>query len=169
MTVTDFTVEALVPILGENPRGVVIVADELTGWVSRMNRYSEGGKGGDRAFFLSGWSGANYSNDRKGDRDRGPVRLRKPFLGVVGGIPPAKLSALRGDRPGRAAGSENDDGFLDRILFAYPEPVPAREEDWREVPDAVADAAAVVPAKLRSLEMVPQPVGDRVTYRPFLL
>jgi DNA polymerase-1 len=168
MTADDTTVEGLVPILQENPRGVVIAPDELTGWVLRMNAYREGGKGSDRQFFCSAWSGATYTKDRKGDRDKGPIRLRRPFLGVVGGIPPRKLRALRGDRPGQRA-EDNDDGFLDRILFSFAKEPKATGEDWCEPTPETLEAAAKVLEKLRSLEMVPQQDGVRVSYRPYLL
>jgi DNA polymerase-1 len=168
MTADDTTVEGLVPILQENPRGVVIASDELTGWVLRMNAYREGGKGSDRQFFCSAWSGATYTKDRKGDRDKGPIRLRRPFLGVVGGIPPRKLRALRGDRPGQRA-EDNDDGFLDRILFSFAREFKATGEDWCEPTLETLEAAAKVLENLRSLEMVVQQDGLRVSYRPYLL
>jgi hypothetical protein len=73
-----------VPILTENPRGVVLVRDELAGWVLAMNQYREGGKGADQQFWLSAWSGANVTVDRKGTHAAGPLRVRHPFVGVVG-------------------------------------------------------------------------------------
>src|SRR5262249_47288765 len=57
LAVDDFTVEALVPILRENPRGASMVKDELIAWVLSMNAYRNGGKGADQQFFLSAWSG----------------------------------------------------------------------------------------------------------------
>jgi hypothetical protein len=50
LTVNDATAEALVPILNENARGVVLVRDELIGWVQAMNQYREGAKGADQQF-----------------------------------------------------------------------------------------------------------------------
>ena len=64
IVVVDATTEALAPILAQNERGLIMVMDELTGWVDRMNAY-RGGKGADRQFFLSCWSGEPAIVDRK--------------------------------------------------------------------------------------------------------
>src|SRR6185369_4270855 len=42
--VSDTTVEALAPILLENPRGLLLARDELAGWIGSFDRYA--GKGG---------------------------------------------------------------------------------------------------------------------------
>jgi hypothetical protein len=168
LTVDDITYEALVPALQENPRGLGVLTDELTGWVLRMSQYKGGGQGGDRPFFLTAWSGSTYTADRKQERDKGPVRLRHPFLSVLGGIPPAKLRTLRGDRPGQRA-AETDDGFLDRILFSYPKEYPAAAEDWKELaPETVIELEKVF-SKLRTLEMVKEDGGKAPRYRPYLV
>jgi hypothetical protein len=63
--VEDATVEALHSILEENPRGLLDLEDELSGWVRRMDQY-KGGKGADRQFFLGVWSNRQVAVDRKG-------------------------------------------------------------------------------------------------------
>ena len=40
---TVYATEALAPILRDNPRGVPIIRDELTGWVRSMNSYKQHG------------------------------------------------------------------------------------------------------------------------------
>lgn len=123
---SDTTVEALAVLLRDNPRGLVIICDELTGWVRAMNQY-KGGKGADRQFYLSAWSGLPYPIDRK----QGPLLLLfNPFANVVGCIPPDMLDELADER-GR------QDGFLHRLLFAYPAPVP-----WGWSEDTVSEAAS---------------------------
>ena len=62
--VEDATVEALYSVLEENPRGVLDIEDELSGWVRRMDQY-KGGKGADRQFFLGVWSN---STSRRGSQ-----------------------------------------------------------------------------------------------------
>jgi hypothetical protein len=119
IAVNDTTCEALAPILAENPHGLVMVRDELTAWVAALNQYKTGGKGSDRQFFLSTWSGSPVVVDRKGDRDKGPIHIPHPFLCVVGGLTPDMLGELS-DAHGR------DDGFIDRLLFTFPEPVKIR-------------------------------------------
>ncbi len=108
---TDTTVEALADVLRANPR-LLVYRDELTGLVASLNQY-KGGKGADKQFWLSAWSSQDYTVNRKG---QDPLRIARPFLSVIGNIPPDMLGDLA-DRRGR------EDGFIDRILFAYPDPV----------------------------------------------
>jgi Protein of unknown function (DUF3987) len=119
--VVDTTTEKLACILAENPLGVALIRDELSGWMSSMDQYKAKGKGADRQFFLSVWAGEPIAIDRKNQDE--PLLVPHPFAAIVGGIPPALLTALRGER--RVA-----DGFIDRILFAYPEPFRAKKETW---------------------------------------
>ncbi len=109
----DATVEALASIIDSNPRGVLMERDELTGWVLSMNQY-KGGKGADRQMWLSFWNGASVVINRKGRPD--PLVLSNPFVCVTGGLTPDCLDDLV-DVRGR------EDGFLPRILLAYPDPV----------------------------------------------
>jgi Protein of unknown function (DUF3987) len=110
----DATVEALASVLHTNSRGVLMERDELTGWVLSMNQY-KGGKGSDRQMWLSFWNGASVVINRKGRPD--PLVLSRPFVCVTGGLTPDCLEDLVAVR-GR------EDGFLPRILLAYPDPVP---------------------------------------------
>jgi hypothetical protein len=109
----DATVEALASIIHGNPRGVLMERDELTGWVLSMNQY-KGGKGADRQMWLSFWNGASVVINRKGRPD--PLVLSNPFVCVTGGLTPDCLDDL-------ADGRGREDGFLPRILLAYPDPV----------------------------------------------
>jgi hypothetical protein len=54
--------------------------------------------------------------DRRGHVDE-PIVVEHPTLSVVGGIQPDRLPGL--------ANAAGDDGFLDRLLWAYPEPMPS--------------------------------------------
>jgi hypothetical protein len=115
--VGDTTTEKLAVILSQNPRGVTMIHDELTAWIGAMNQY-KGGSGADRQFYLSVWSGASISIDRKSQTDGIPIHIPHPFLAIVGNATPEKLTDLN---PGG-----KDDGFLDRILFAFPDEVKVR-------------------------------------------
>jgi hypothetical protein len=118
--VKDITRESLVILLADNPRGVLCDPDEASGWVASFNEYK--GKGGaDRQFWLSIWSCNPVSVDRKGGREARHVRT--PFVAVLGGLPPDMLNSLKDER-GR------DDGFMDRILFVYPEKFPSQH--WND-------------------------------------
>jgi hypothetical protein len=128
--VSDITTEALARVMQDNPRGVTLIRDELTAWVAGMDQYRSRGRGADRQFFLAAWAGEPVSVHRKGQDE--PVFVPHPFLSVVGGLPPDLLPRLRGDH-------QVSDGFLDRILFAFPEPPPAVGENWACVSDAAAE------------------------------
>lgn len=119
IAVNDTTCEALAPILADNPRGLIMVRDELTAWVTGLNQYKSGGKGSDRQFFLSAWSGAAVTVDRKSQQDRGPIHIPHPFLSVVGAMTPEMLCEL-------SDAKNRDDGFIDRLLFTLPDPVRIR-------------------------------------------
>jgi hypothetical protein len=136
-TVNDATVEALLPILAENPRGLTLVRDELAGFVGSINEYKRSGRGADQQFYLTVWSGDDVTVDRKAERDRGPQSVRHPLLGIVGGLTPDRLPTLRGDRPGTPAAR---DGFIDRFLFSFPAEPPAAADDFAQVSSAGREA-----------------------------
>jgi hypothetical protein len=141
--VCDVTTEKLAEVLQDNPRGVALIRDELTGWIASMNQYRAHGRGGDRQFFLSAWAGEPVSVDRK-NRDE-PVFVSHPFIGVVGGLPPDLLSRLRGEK-------EILDGFFDRLLPCFPKPPRAVGETWQCVSEEASGQWEQVLAHLWSLE-----------------
>jgi hypothetical protein len=73
---TDATLEALIQLLHQNPRGLLFVRDELTAWVLGMNQY-RGGRGADRQQWLSLWNGADLIVHRKIRQEvtAAPIRL----------------------------------------------------------------------------------------------
>jgi hypothetical protein len=146
--VGDITTESLADLLQENPRGVAMIRDELTAWVASLDQYRATGRGADRQFYLATWSGEPVSVHRKNQED-GPVFVPDPFVSVVGGLPPALLFRLRGERA-------LADGFLDRILFAYPDPTLAVGETWA----CVSDEGVAVWSDILSFLWALQPESD---------
>lgn len=164
--VSNATTEALRNILSERPRGVLMVKDELIGLVAGMNQY-KGGQGDDSQFYLSAWSGASEPVDRAGATGKGPTFVPNPFLSIVGAMTTDKLSSLRGDSGKRKA---DDDGWIDRFLFAWPEPYPADEERWAEVSVQSRAGWATVLGRLLRLEMVDECQDGMVVGKcPYLL
>ena len=53
---TEPTVEKAARLVHGNPRGLLLVRDELAGWIGGMDRYSRG-DGSDRAFWLQALAG----------------------------------------------------------------------------------------------------------------
>jgi hypothetical protein len=149
--VADSTTEKLAELLQDNPRGLVMIRDELVAWVAGLNQYKAKGAGADRQFYLSAWAGEPVSVHRK-NQQAGPVFVAHPFLSVVGGLPPDLLPRLRGDK-------DVADGFFDRILFSYPDPHPSVGETWDSVPDDAVELWADVLCHLGALSPEALPEG----------
>jgi hypothetical protein len=132
---TDATMEALAVILGASP-GIVLVRDELVGWVKSHDAYRQAG---DRQQWLSSWAGAPLKVDR---RTAGPIYVPRPTAVVLGGIQPDLLSDL-------TAEANRRDGFVDRLLASWPDDLPQR---WSEATVSAASIRAVEDlfARLRS-------------------
>ena len=106
--VNDVTLEALVELHNENPNGIGVLKDELAGFFKDMNKYREGG---DLEHWLSSWSGKEINLNRKTAKSS---FVEKAFLPIMGGIQPSILDAFHTDE-------NKDNGFLDRMLFTFPE------------------------------------------------
>jgi hypothetical protein len=130
--IDDATMEVLPLILADNPRGLLMVRDELSALILGLNQYKAGGKGSDRANLLKIWSGDRIIKDRVGHEANIPIRCPHPSLSIVGGMTPDMLGELV-DPKGRA------DGFIDRFLLAYPDPLPVADWSDRGIPEEVAD------------------------------
>src|SRR5262249_4147280 len=117
---------------------------EAVGWVRAMGQY-KGGRGSDRQFWLSAWSGKSYLVDRK-SQGQVPISIPRPFVNVVGGIPPDMLNELA-DHKGR------NDGFLHRILFVYPRTDPGAEWSDAGVEEGARKAWEETLKGLRKLAM----------------
>jgi hypothetical protein len=154
--VSDTTVEALAPILLNNPRGLLLARDELAGWIGSFDRYANKGRvGADMAFWLSAHNAEPAIVDRK---TSGTVFIPSAAVCVVGGVQPAILR--------RALGREHrENGLLARLLLAYP---PRRPKRWSEAdidPSAEAELARLFD---RLYELQPT-VGDDGEPRPVLV
>jgi hypothetical protein len=135
--IMDTTPEAAVEIAAGNPRGLLLVRDELAGWWRGFNRY---GGDGERQFWLQAWNGGSYTVDRK--KLGRPVTVHRLSISVLGGAQPDVLaSMLEGER----------DGFAARFLFAYPEPVAGFR---LAATSAGLERAAPALKRLHMLEMV---------------
>lgn len=146
---SDSTTEALAEMLAD-AKGLVLFRDELVGWVKSMDAYRSGGKGADRQHYLSMWSRSPIKIDRKSRPD--PIVVDRPCLSVVGGIQPDVLPEL-------IEKASRDDGFLDRLLFAYPD---LGEDRWTDggVDEDVQAAAERTFEALYALTGATMPSGD---------
>ncbi len=124
---SDPTPEKLVDLLAENPRGLLLVRDELAGWLRSLERQ---GREGDRELYLEAWAGdGSYTIDRI---KRGTQHVDGMCLSILGSIQPGKLERYVAEC---IAGGAGDDGLLQRLqLVVYPD-VP---RDWQPI-DRPAD------------------------------
>lgn len=122
--VDSFTVESVRDVLADNPRGVLISADELSGLIGGLDQYKAAG-GSDRADLLKLTDGAERSFDRVGRS----YRVQCWGAAVIGGIQPKRLAEI--------SKSLDPDGLLQRFL-----PIVGDNERRRGV-DRPPNAAAV--------------------------
>lgn len=108
----DITAPKLIQFLAENPNGLMLFRDELTGWLKSLEAdYDKSA----RAFILELWKGAiAYELSRVDGRE---IRVTSGTFSIIGGIQPSKLQRYVAE----AYSFDNSDGFLQRFLFAYPD------------------------------------------------
>jgi hypothetical protein len=107
----DVTIEQVAAILATAaPKGLVIVRNELAGWILGMNAYNPGG----RTFWLEAYDGAYFSVERR-KHAGAPIEIPRLVVAAYGGTQPSRLVDMM-------AGP--DDGLFSRIQWAWPNPVP---------------------------------------------
>jgi hypothetical protein len=122
LLVSDTTVEALAPILLDNPRGLLLARDELAAWLSSFDRYANKGRvSTDAANWLSIFSAQAIIVDRKTDTRR-TLRVPRAAVSIIGGIQPGILRRVLRQEYREA-------GLLARLLLAYP---PRKHRCWTE-------------------------------------
>ncbi|UNF29577.1 DUF3987 domain-containing protein [Bartonella krasnovii] len=119
--VNDTSVEKLGELLQENPRGLLMVRDELSGFLTDMERkeYQT-----DRAFYLTAFNGdGQFTYDRIG---RGTIFIPNATVSIIGGIQPSRiLPFIRNVLYGKG-----NDGFLQRFqMLVWPD----ETKDWQWV------------------------------------
>src|SRR6185437_1088522 len=89
---SDATFEALHQSLAQNPAGLFLLRDELTGWLAGLERQ---GREQERSFYLECWNGdSSFTLDRIG---RGSVHVPHACISLFGGIQPARLRSYLAD------------------------------------------------------------------------
>ncbi len=113
LVVNDTSVEKLGELFKQNPNGLILVRDEMSGWLAKL---AEEEHQGDRAFYLECFDGnGKYVFDRIG---RGTIEIKNCTLSVIGGIQPSKIVPL----VRRAMSGTADDGLVQRLqLTVWPD------------------------------------------------
>lgn len=112
--VNDPSVEKLGELLNQNPRGLLLFRDELTGFLYKLEA---DGHEADKSFYLESWDGDSppYTYDRIG---RGTIRIEAPCISILGGVQPGPLAAYVRST-WRTSG---EDGLIQRFqLLVWPD------------------------------------------------
>lgn len=142
LVVGDITVEKIGEMNAANPKGLVLIRDELAGLVGNFGRYSGGS---DEPAYLSAYNGHATAIDRK---KGGSINAPRFFLSILGGIQPDKFQALLSGR--------DNDGLVSRFLPIWPDLQPRK---WT-VPQVDESWMLRIFRRLRSLEMIIDSSGE---------
>jgi hypothetical protein len=133
----DCTHEKLQMILAENPAGLLMIRDEMSGWLAQLDKP---GREGERAFMLTSWNGEGSHDIGRVGRDM--VFCKNPCISSIGAIQPDPIRRLLqeiadGDRP--------SDGLIPREqIMVWPD-VPT---SYEFVDEAASEAAEMMVAKI---------------------
>ena len=156
VVVNDSTVEKLGELLNENPRGLLLIRDELPGFLARMENEEFAS---ERAFYLKAYNGAGrFTYDRIG---RGTVHIANCTLSIIGGVQPSRIAPIvRGAITGIA-----NDGLIQRLQLAV---WPDRRPDWAWVDRHPDKAAREAYEKVfRDLHQLPLGSSEKPTVMRF--
>ena len=141
--IADATMEATADIAAANPKGLILIRDELGAWWRGFNRY---GGDGERQFWLQAYGGRQHTVDRK--------KLGRPVV-----IPRLSVSALGGTQPDVLAQllEGEEDGFASRFVYCFPDPVSGFALSSHPI-DQIGARAAL--QRLRDLAVVEEGQAD---------
>ncbi len=109
---SDVTVEKVASLLATAaPKGLLVVRDELAGWLTGMTTYNDAG----RAFWLESYGGRPFRVERQKNPE--PIEVQRLVVAVTGSTQPDRLAELM---------READDGLLARFCWFWPDALPFR-------------------------------------------
>jgi hypothetical protein len=119
ISLSDATFEAIQAELYKNQLGLTVDKDEILGFFSDLNKYRPSG---NEEALLSIYSNLPIDVVRKSSE---PIRIKKPFLTMIGGIQIKRLkNLLTADRFAS--------GFASRILYSFPQGLIVKRGDRSE-------------------------------------
>ena len=100
LIINDATVEKLGELLNQNANGLLLIRDELAGFLARMEKEEFQG---ERAFYLEAFNGDGcFTYDRI---VRGTIHIQNCTLSIIGGVQPSRIAPLV---RGAMSGTSND-------------------------------------------------------------
>ena len=148
----DVTIEQAGAILATAaPKGLMVVRDEIAGWLMGMQAYNPAG----RAFWLEAYGGRPYRVERR-SHGKEPIEIARLVVSVYGGTQPERLFELSIWHRRRVV-------FTHPMAVAQSRPVSARRGDaWRSMGDRVPRSLARArPSSGQPVEADPDAVGPR--------
>ncbi len=109
-TLSDTTVEGMVKVFEDDPRGVILHRDEIAGLILGLNQYKAKGRGNDRQRLIELYDCQPWKIDRKGS----VVFIPNTGASIVGGIQPRVM-------PEVFENDSFDDGLIPRFLLSLSE------------------------------------------------
>ena len=154
IVVNDTTVEKLGELLNENPRGLLLIRDELPGFLTRLESEEQQT---ERAFYLESFNGnGRFTYDRIG---RGTVHIENCTVSIIGGVQPSRIAPIV---RGAMSGTSND-GLIQRLqMSVWPDDV----RSWQWV-DRKPNTTARLTYEKVFRDLYDLPMGD--TYKPAIL
>ena len=143
---TDITIAALTNVLAHQFDGVLVVRDELAGFVNGVGEF-KAGKGSDLGHWLASWSAMPITVDRKVGEQK-TLRVPRAAVSIIGGIQPNVLRAVIGRE-------HLQDGLCARFLLTMPDTRPIR---WSE--DTVSPETTAALDKLVARLLALKPADD---------
>lgn len=113
---SDFTIEGLAALFSKNPRGTLILKDEVMGVIHGLNQYKSKG-GNDREKFLELFNAGSWKIDRVKDARFIP----NTGASIVGGAQPSAIKKM-------FSNEGIDDGLLPRFLFFLAKDFPKKHK-----------------------------------------
>lgn len=110
----DITIEALAKRLSHSPRGLLLLRDELSAWISSFDQYKSS-RGSDAGNWLELFRGGALLVDRKVNDET--IHIPRASLCVAGGIQPVVLRGVLGQQ-------HVENGLVARLLLAMPPRAP---------------------------------------------
>ncbi len=148
---SDITVEALAILLQNAPRGLLLVRDELSGWIKGFDQYKKG-QGSDAPHFLGMHRAGDLLIDRKIKSEL--IYIPRAAVSVTGGIQPRILK--------RTLGAEHlDNGLAARLLLAMPPRLPKHWTD-QEISPSITTCLSDLYGRLLELDLIVNSGGETV-------
>jgi hypothetical protein len=117
LLVNDATFEKVHAVMAENPAGIFLNRDELSGWLGMLDRPE---RAGERAFYLTAWGG--HEPYDLGRISRGDIYVPHCCASLLGTGVPDRLKSYLVNRESRPA--EANDGLLQRLqILVWPDVV----------------------------------------------